>query len=86
MIVMLCGITLPLVALVWEALGHPCADMWFDPIPTGGHMLLIATVPLVSSAWAPGMFATLRWPPSMPSWRAPRRAPACAYTPTLRHW
>ncbi len=54
MIVMLCGITLPLVALVWEALGHPCADMWFDPIPTGGHMLLIATVPLVSTLYLIG--------------------------------
>lgn len=46
--VVMFGLLLPLAALVIEAAGHLCADVWFDPIPTPGHMLLVATVPLVS--------------------------------------
>ncbi len=46
--VVMFGLLLPLAALIIEAAGHPCADIWFDPIPTPGHIALLATVPLVS--------------------------------------
>ncbi|MFZ4764384.1 MAG: VIT domain-containing protein [Roseimicrobium sp.] len=39
------GILLPIYTLVFECQTHACAGEFFDPIPTWGHVLLIALVP-----------------------------------------
>ena len=45
-----CGILLPATTLLVEALTHMCADSFFDPLPTIGHVFAIAAVPLASVA------------------------------------
>jgi hypothetical protein len=42
------GVLLPAITLLVEALSHICADTFFDPLPTVGHVFAIAAVPLVS--------------------------------------
>src|SRR5689334_20757219 len=44
------GLLLPTITLLVEALSHICADTFFDPLPTVGHVFAIAAVPLVSLA------------------------------------
>jgi hypothetical protein len=53
-LIVLAGIVLPAVTLLIEALTHMCADIFFDPLPSIGHVFAIATVPLagVASLWA----------------------------------
>src|SRR4029077_4324882 len=46
--VMSCGIILPTITILVEALLHMCADSFFDPLPTVGHVFALATVPLAS--------------------------------------
>ena len=54
-LIVLCGIVLPTVTSLVEALLHMCADGFFDPLPTVGHVFAIAAVPLagVVSLWVP---------------------------------
>ena len=40
------GVILPAIAVTVEATTHICAQMFFDPIPTSWHMLLVILVPL----------------------------------------
>jgi hypothetical protein len=40
------GVILPAVAITVESTTHICAQMFFDPIPTSWHMLLVLLVPL----------------------------------------
>jgi hypothetical protein len=40
------GVILPGIAVTVEATTHICAQMFFDPIPTSWHMLLVILVPL----------------------------------------
>jgi hypothetical protein len=40
------GVILPAVAISVESTTHICAQMFFDPIPTSWHMLLVLLVPL----------------------------------------
>jgi hypothetical protein len=40
------GVILPAIAATVEAATHICARVFFDPIPTGWHMLLVLLVPL----------------------------------------
>lgn len=47
----LLGVALPLGVLLFELLAGFCAEILFDPIPTGLHALLIALVP-IANAWA----------------------------------
>ena len=50
------GIVLPTTTILVEALLHMCAEAFFDPLPTVGHVLAMATVPLaaVFALWARG--------------------------------
>ena len=52
--IVLVGIVLPAVTLLIEALTHMCADTFFDPLPSVGHVFAVAIVPLagVASLWA----------------------------------
>jgi hypothetical protein len=52
-LIVVCGILLPAITLLVEALTHMCADGFFDPLPTVGHVFAIAAVPLASvvSLW-----------------------------------
>jgi len=47
-LIVLFGILLPAVTLVVELAGGMCAETFFDPIPTLGHALLVAFVPLAN--------------------------------------
>src|SRR5262252_2160176 len=53
-LIVVCGIVLPVVTTLVEALAHMCAECLFDPLPTIGHVFAVATVPLASvfSLWA----------------------------------
>jgi len=53
-LIVLCGIAMPAITNLVEALLHMCADGFFDPLPTVGHVFAIATVPLANafSLWA----------------------------------
>jgi len=44
--ILFAGVILPAVAISFEATMHICARMFFDPIPTSWHMLLVLLVPL----------------------------------------
>jgi len=46
-LILLGGVLLPAITLLVEALSHICADTFFDPLPTVGHVFAIAAVPLV---------------------------------------
>src|SRR5215510_16005964 len=54
MLIVLAGIVLPVVTLLIETLWHWCAEIFFDPLPSIGHVFAVATVPLagVASLWA----------------------------------
>ncbi|MCP5521458.1 MAG: PEP-CTERM sorting domain-containing protein [Verrucomicrobiales bacterium] len=46
------GVALPLVTLILELTTGMCAAVFFDPLPTLGHVLLVALVPLANwLAW-----------------------------------
>jgi hypothetical protein len=47
-VVTLMGVIVPMVAWIFEFSSHPFGDMFFDPMPTVGHMLLIAAVPVLN--------------------------------------
>jgi hypothetical protein len=49
-LVLVCGILLPAITLLVEAVTHMCANVFFDPLPTVGHLFAIATVPLANLA------------------------------------
>src|SRR5262252_8620391 len=53
-LVVVFGILLPTITILVEALLHMCAEAWFDPLPTIGHVFALATVPLagVFALWA----------------------------------
>jgi len=44
------GIVMPIVTNLIEALTHMCADAFFDPLPTVGHLFAVAAVPLANAA------------------------------------
>ena len=39
------GVVIPLLAIAAELLFKPCASVFFDPIPTVGHLLLLLSIP-----------------------------------------
>lgn len=45
-LILFAGVILPAIAISLEATMHICARMFFDPIPTSWHMLLLILVPL----------------------------------------
>src|SRR5262252_5475085 len=53
-LVVVFGILLPTITILVEALLHMCAEAWFDPLPTVGHVFALATVPLAGAfaIWA----------------------------------
>jgi hypothetical protein len=53
-LIVLCGIILPTITTLVEALLHMCAESFFDPLPTVAHVFAVATVPLASAfaLWA----------------------------------
>jgi vault protein inter-alpha-trypsin-like protein len=42
------GVIVPAVAWIWEFSGHPFGEIFFDPMPTPAHTVLIAAVPIVN--------------------------------------
>ena len=42
------GVGLPAITLVIECFTHMCAAAFFDPIPTWGDVLLVASVPVIN--------------------------------------
>ncbi len=46
---MIFGIFLPAVSLLVELASHCCARVFFDPIPTWWHVLLVASVPIINA-------------------------------------
>src|SRR5215216_1952206 len=40
------GVIMPAISITLEATTHICADVFFDPIPTLWHLLLVIFVPL----------------------------------------
>ncbi|HEY7371987.1 MAG TPA: VIT domain-containing protein [Polyangia bacterium] len=46
--ILLCGVLLPAITILVEALTHLCADVLFDPLPSVAHVFALATVPLAS--------------------------------------
>ncbi len=57
--VVLFGVILPCITLVIEFVGAMCADVFFDPIPTFWHVLLVGFVPLANALAVIG--ADCRW-------------------------
>lgn len=51
-LLVLMGVVLPALSLGLEAIGHLCAGAFFDPLPTGWHVLLVGSVPLASALLA----------------------------------
>jgi hypothetical protein len=45
-----CGILLPAITLLVEAVTHMCADVFFDPLPTVAHVFAVAAVPFANLA------------------------------------
>ena len=45
-LILFAGVILPAIAVSVEATLHICAQMFFDPIPTSWHMLLVILAPL----------------------------------------
>ena len=45
--IVLFGVVLPAFTLGFELVTGLCADVFFDPVPTVGHLLLVAVVPAV---------------------------------------
>jgi hypothetical protein len=46
------GVVLPIIALAFEYFTGMCAALFFDPLPTAGHVLLVAGVPVANLlAW-----------------------------------
>src|SRR5688500_4193739 len=43
---LLFGVILPAIAIGYELATHACASVFFDPIPTPAHVLLVSLVPL----------------------------------------
>src|SRR5262245_29810905 len=52
-LIIVCGIVLPTVTVLVEALLHMCAQSFFDPFPTVAHVIAVAVVPLANgvSLW-----------------------------------
>lgn len=50
------GVVLPLAILMFEALSGFCAGVFFDPIPTWYHAILVALVPLANAWFLTGKF------------------------------
>src|SRR6185503_19421827 len=44
------GIVMPAITNLVEALTHMCADSFFDPLPSVGHLFAVAAVPLANAA------------------------------------
>jgi hypothetical protein len=63
------GVVLPAITLALEWGTHMCGDVFFDPIPTWGHVLLVALVPVVNGVALVALYrpaaAWARW-----LWRA----------------
>ena len=53
-LIVLCGILLPVATMLFESLLHYCAVGYIDPLPTVGHVFALATVPLANgfALWA----------------------------------
>jgi hypothetical protein len=53
-LIVCCGIVLPVVTVLFESVMHYCAMGWIDPLPTVGHVFALATVPLANgfALWA----------------------------------
>ena len=49
-LILLFGIVLPLITNVVELLTHMCANAFFDPLPTLGHVFAVFMVPLAAAA------------------------------------
>jgi len=49
-LIVLCGVVLPLITTVVELATHMCADAFFDPLPTLGHVFAVFLVPLAAMA------------------------------------
>ena len=45
--ILVAGVILPAIAITVEVTTNLCAQMFMDPIPTSGHLLLVMLVPLV---------------------------------------
>ena len=45
---LLLGVVLPLVAIGVELLTGLCAGIFFDPLPTWGHVLFVLAVPAIN--------------------------------------
>src|ERR1700741_3401700 len=45
-LILVTGVILPALAVTVEVTTNFCAQVFFDPIPTSGHMLLVLLVPL----------------------------------------
>jgi hypothetical protein len=54
LLIVTCGIVLPVVTILVESLMHFCAMGYVDPLPTVGHVFALATVPLANgfALWA----------------------------------
>jgi len=49
---LLFGVVLPVIALVLELATRICTGAFFDPMPTWGHVILVAVVPIINlSIW-----------------------------------
>ena len=46
--ILLAGVVLPVVSITIEVMSHWCAEVFFDPIPTWGHVALVSFVPLAN--------------------------------------
>lgn len=46
-LILFAGVILPAIAVTVEATTHACAQLFFDPIPTSWHMLLVLVGPLL---------------------------------------
>lgn len=44
----ICGIVLPVAAIIVEKVTEICARSFFDPTPTDGHLLLISLIPITN--------------------------------------
>ena len=50
------GVILPTISITVEATTHICAGVFFDPIPTIWHLMLVIFVPLAQLQVSAGIF------------------------------
>ncbi len=62
-LIVIFGVILPLAAIVVELSSRMCSDIFFDPLPTIGHVILYALIAVANLAVVIAAFSRRQYPP-----------------------